>query len=1298
MNKTTKGADKTRALILLLFACATMYTMEKERTIQDLQGLYTRSLDGLLDLIDGRELSEGSNPYAGFHDILRAQGDDLRPLQAAAAHKLGCMCKCGLWVPEREFGPEGAQRYFSLAARYGHGASLEELARCACEMGHYSKALDAWRLQRFFEIGDLCKKEGNSSEVLEEIESALNFIPRMAGKAKKNIYYKEALEAIQRRLNLCAGKGNLVAACLLGRLYAATHDRQAIQYVQEILIPKLLERDLDEVCRLIEKTQGQQALQIVAEAGDMQATMLLGFVLFYEHNFKQSYFLLNKASQAGINKARVYRILMDINGLGIKQSFSYAYTMLQEWSKSKKGRAWIALLASMVDKETLDILVKAKNKDEARFILGTILYAQGNGDGAYDCLCSFTKEHKDFYASYCCAKILGKNLTNPSHEIGTLYAQVLASPDADQELHAECLCALHKIALAGCYTGIIEMCRIGLDETFQFRDIIAILDVLKRKTKKEQLESIRYAHSSGCIPVLRKAREHGNRRASLILSMLFDIEVGVTQQQAKKSALLKEALTCLQESRGHVITEEDLASFVLKLGATCKEENLLELAFSYLEYAAQIGSNDAKRELSYLMLSKKGLDAEEMQKALAGIEEFALRGNVDDLRLLAQLYRYDAHMESTGQCYIRADKAKSYKFASMVLERVPDDKVASRIVGSFLAMSGEYEGVPAGQEERAYTLLSQGLTEPVSDVLSTDYYVMGCLCLRKGNLEQAKFWFDKAPTFSLCSCAKAVIDFIESPSDSREQAFDYIEKAISEARKYQTKDREHFFELVLNKNFIELLRNEVLAGNIRAQVLMARIVMLTHDKDLGVSLEQALDYLVTAAEHGCTSALSFLGFLYSHGTEVQKSESRALCFLLAAIKNKQVPQHITKESMEELVVIASQSEITKEGITAAYYAASLLLRSDIPENINQALFLINKAEADRTDSFSHDVSLASCAYESGTWAGLERLADRGHAEAAVVLGLVYGIRYMGNLITFEQFVSEGCKRLEQALHNGSKVLTAEELSKKYLMSVRKRLLEHPGSYDNIRILLERAHQLDVNNQDVTYILASLYRQKLFSDIPLSKSIQMGIDLLEGLADKGHEIAALEVGLGYLALKFMQDPVRSYTKALHYLFLAASKGNRRALLVLVCSLGRESNKYTKLVARQVLKYIDEQVTKPDISRELKNYLLGLKAVLNQQWDVASSYFDQLASDSHPDVMVEVAMLYFHIKNDLQKAVSLTVKALDSAGKQKLDLFQINIGQLLQSFLADLELRACSDDMIKKLVACIRMKLKQYDYSL
>ena len=70
--------------------------------------------------------------------------------------------------------------------------------------------------------------------------------------------------------------------------------------------------------------------------------------------------------------------------------------------------------------------------------------------------------------------------------------------------------------------------------------------------------------------------------------------------------------------------------------------------------------------------------------------------------------------------------------------------------------------------------------------------------------------------------------------------------------------------------------------------------------------------------------------------------------------------------MEELVVIASQSEITKEGITAAYYAASLLLRSDIPENINQALFLINKAEADRTDSFSHDVSLASCAYESGT--------------------------------------------------------------------------------------------------------------------------------------------------------------------------------------------------------------------------------------------------------------------------------------------------------------------------------------------
>jgi len=1298
MNKKRNINSIIRLYGLFLVLCANVYAMHQEPTVRDLQEIYSRSVDGLLDLLDGRELSEGVDPYAGFHVILRAHGDDARQLQAAAAHKLGCMCTCCLGVPEKEYGPEGAQRYFTLGARYGHSASLEELARCACRTEHYGKAFVAWRQQRFLEIGALCKKKNASPELLEEIESALNFIPSLPGKVKQSAYYKDALDAIRARLDLAANSGCLQSSCLLARSYEVAHDKRAISYVHEFLVPKLLEKDVEEVCQLIQKTQAQQALQVAIDAGDLQAAMLLGFVLFYERNYKQSYFLLKKVSQEGIDKACIYRMLMDINGLGTKRSFTYAYTKIQEWSKSKKGRELIALLASLVDQETLENLVKAKSNDEARFVLGVILYSQGSDKRAYDCLHSFTKGRTNFYACYCCAKILEKNPTHSSDELVTLYTQLLALPDIEEELHLECLKNLYERALAGNATGIGAICRMGLDEAFPFDDIIAVLDVLKRKTKKEQSACIRSLYSSGYVPALRKARERGNRRASLMLAMLFDVEVGITQQQTKKSILMKDALVCLKESQGQILSEKDLASFALHLGLTCKQEDLLEIAFSCVEYAAQLGLSDAKRELGYLMFLKKDLGQQEMKEALARIEESALQGNVDDLRLLAQLYRYNAKLESAHQCSLDADVEKSYRFASMLLERVPDDKVASRIVGCFLFMNGGREGVPAGQEERAYTLLSHGLVEPVSDVLSTDYYVMGCLCLRKGDIEQAKFWFNKDSKFSLCACAIAVIDFIESSSDKRGQVYDGIEKALSDARKYQAQDREHFFELVLNKKFLELLKTEILAGNTRARVLMARIVVLTHDKDLGVTQEQFLDYLITAAEGKCSSGLSFLGFLFNHGTDVEKSESKALKYLIEAMKSMPVPQHILKETLEELVVMASQSEITKEHIIAAYYAASLLIRSDIPENIHQALYLVNKAEADRVDKFSHDVSLASCVHESGAWSGMERLADRGHSEAAAVLGLSYGLRYIENIIDFEEFVSEGCKRLEQALRNGSKVLTPRELSKKYMLSVKKRLLGHPGSYDDIRKLIERAHQLDPDNQDITYTLASFYRQKLFSGIPMKESIQKGIDLLEGLADKGHEIAALEVGLGYLAIKYIDEPFKSYAKALHYLFLAASKGNRRALLVLVCSLGKETNKYTKLVARQVFKYIDEHVAKPEVSQELKNYLLGLKAVLNQQWDTASSYFDQLAEGLHPDVMVEVAMLYFHIKNDVQKAVSLTVKAIDIAGKQNLDLFQINIGQLIQSFVAELEMKACYDDTIKRLLGCIRMKLQQYKYTL
>jgi TPR repeat protein len=1290
--KNNKVVNQAYAGVLFLLVCATVQAMETAKTFQDLQDVHTRSLDGFFDLLCDREPRNGGDPYAGFHYILGSRGNGIRPLKVSSAYYLGLMCKSWLGVPEKEYGPARAQQYFSFAARHGHRGALEELARCACELGDYEKARDAWQQQRFLEIGDLCVHKEDDM-VLEEIQSALRFISCMSGKAKQRSHYKEALEAIQRRLHLCAGKGGLMARCLLARLYEVTGNKRLQEYVRDVLIPELLEGNMKEVYPVLKKTSADQALQAVAEMGDMNSAMLLGFVLFYEQNYNQAYFLLKKASQSGLHAACVYRMLMEINGLGVKQSFAYVYAMLHEWSKNQDGRALIAEFASMVDKDTLDILVRACSQDQVRYILGIILYHKGNGVEAYKYLSCCEQDAQDFYVCYCRAKILSKDMTHA----GALYARVLASPDADKMSYDECLCALRELARAGEVTGTIELCRVGLGDSVPLSEIVSVLSALKKKTKEEQLEYIRYAYSSGCMSALRTAHAQGNARASLILAMLCDVEVKATQQRTKKIMLMQEALECIRKSRGTVMSDNDLASLATHVGYTCRDEKLLDLAISYMDYAVQLGSCEAMRELSYLTLFRKDLKPEDMQKALACIEESASQGNIDDMRLLAQVYRYDAKIESSATCCVQADMEKSYAYALKVLDLVPDDKVASRIVGCFLVMYGGYAGIPVGQDERAYALLSHGLAGIDSDVLPTDYYAIGCLCLRKGELDRAKFWFDKDRDFSLCACGRAVIDFIESSGDGREQAYNAIEASLSQARKYQERDREHFFHALLNEKFIALLQQDVLAGNTRARVIMARIAMLTHRTDLGMSREQALEYLVAAAENGCASALSFLGCLYSRGTDVQKIDARALCFLMEATRCKQVPQHIIKESMEELIILASRNEGTKEGIIAAYNAASLLLCTDTPENISQAISLINRADVARASSFKNDAVLSACAYESGAIARLKSVADRGNSSAAAVLGFAYWIRYMDGFISFQQFTSEGCKFLEQALHGGSDILNADELSKRYLFSVRKMLVDHPDSYDEIRCLLERAHQLDENNAEIACFLASLYRKNCFSGIPLQQSVQKSIDIVERLASNS-AMAALETGICYLVLKAIDGQSWHYTKAMRYMSTAAIQGDRMALLLLVNNLTKESNTYTQSVVRQVLKYIDEQLANPETSRDYGNYILGLKALLMHKWDDAFKHFDQLIAGQCPDLLVEAAMLYYYVMNDIPKAVSLTVKAIDNAGKQNIDLLHAHIRVLLQSLLFELDAKSSHSEMIKKLAACIRLKLKQYNYVL
>jgi hypothetical protein len=73
--------------------------------------------------------------------------------------------------------------------------------------------------------------------------------------------------------------------------------------------------------------------------------------------------------------------------------------------------------------------------------------------------------------------------------------------------------------------------------------------------------------------------------------------------------------------------------------------------------------------------------------------------------------------------------------------------------------------------------------------------------------------------------------------------------------------------------------------------------------------------------------------------------------------------------------------------------------------------------------------------------------------------------------------------------------------------------------------------------------------------------------------------------------------------LHYLFIAASKGNKRAPWYWFVALAREKISILNCRSADFLSIFDDQIARSEISQELRNYFLGLKAVLNQQWDIA-----------------------------------------------------------------------------------------------
>ena len=680
-----------------------------------------------------------------------------------------------------------------------------------------------------------------------------------------------------------------------------------------------------------------------------------------------------------------------------------------------------------------------KNDDNARFILGVLRYEKQMDDkGAFNCLQCLANKNNPF-ACYCCAQMFlhGRGTEKSLDAAAGMYGQVLACNTIDDELRIECTDTLKEAARSNSITGTCEFILAGLHNSVPITELRKYLDTVFDKTNGKHAEYMRYLNSAESHDKLMKAKKENNPLAMLILGKLQADQAATYSKIDKKIKLLQGSFDLIKQAhQSKVASDNDIVSIALCLGFLYSNKSSYDKAKEYFGLAAQLGNMEGKTALASLLMEDTNATAQDIGKALGFFEESALKGNVEHQRILAQLYRSNSTRKGLA-IEIKADVGKAYKFITMLLDKKPDDIEGRFIQGSLLGVYGGQDGIPANQTIKAYELVSSAI-DHIAHVSSVDYYLLGRLSFANGNYAQALSWFDVQETFQRVPFI-GLIMLIEAEKNhnqsDKNKALSYIEQALSEARKSVVVKQVEFCELFLNEQLVHILKQDAETGDLRAGVMLARIVYLFEDGALGISKQTVMSYLLEAAQAGDASAQSFLGFIYYRAQGVARSDETALEYFIKASHQKNIPDFIMHEIMEELVALSNEQVVSPANISAAYYVIPLILQTDMSRKIELITSLIDKAETGLTKHFADNKQLASVFYDSGTWALCKKIADAGDGDLSAALGMVVALRFLHGIIDLSELKNEGFPMLEQALQYASTVLHAADVSKQYFYCI-----------------------------------------------------------------------------------------------------------------------------------------------------------------------------------------------------------------------------------------------------------------------
>lgn len=791
--------------------------------------------------------------------------------------------------------------------------------------------------------------------------------------------------------------------------------------------------------------------------------------------------------------------------------------------------------------------------------------------------------------------------------------------------------------------------------------------------RKKVLMGVRYLLDQ-YIPVISEAQHEDNPRAFFLLAVLTSFQADFCKKIDKKLNKFQEAFELMAQAfKGQAATDIDLVVIALCVAQTAKEMGNFELAKKCLEFTCNLGCEKGMSEFVILIGENPHATSEDCRQALTYLEKSAKLGNLDSKRLVAQTYWRDSKFGCT-RYPVKADIYKAYFFVSELLDAYPDDVDGCYILGHILENYGGRDGVPVGQFAYAYELLSSAVAT-FSQIAPSDCTCIGSLCFELGKFDQAIKWFDRAGDFPYSLWLRGINMFIEAvkgnPLFDKNSALDFIERSLSQARRFILSGHPGFCLVFEHKLLLDILLQDAEKNDLRARTMLARISFLLADKDMGISKEKALSYLVDAAEKGYASALSFLGFIYIHGIMVPQSEQTAYSYLSMALQKQELPNFVREEIADGLFCIGKEPERSIFHMQVAYNAIVALLRVPTDNNIDLAFKLADEAERALIKNFEKNKLLAADIYTSGAWDVLRCKAENNMYFAAL-LGSALCRRYVFNITDWTTVQKEGIPLIEKALRAQVTWLKSAEIAELFAKCISHAIRIGEKDVASLQKMCDRALQLDPHNADAI-ICASAISSLLSRDEKCQSQVeQQSLSDLEMLAKAGNASAALQMGVRFLKYEGSDSPLATFKRGVDYLKISAKQGNQYAVCTLVAACFKETGQFGKYARAGILECLNVLMGKKGLTEADHFYYSGFRAMTNGQLRQALSCFDQLAQKAYePTVLMRVANCLLGFREGRIKACQLLIQAVEIAERKHMKFEGTDMKSMMQQIVGTLE---------------------------